>query len=131
MLQQRPAFSGFSVNDIDAARAFYADTLGVTVQENNNGMLTLELAGGQRVLIYPKDDHRAATFTVLNFEVPDIDAGVDDLTGRGVTFERYEGMPQDDRGIMREYGPPIAWFTDPAGNVLSLIQTGEEERASS
>ena len=130
MLRQRSAFSGYSVDDIEAAKTFYGNTLGVAVREND-GMLTLELAGGQRVLIYPKDDHRAATFTVLNFEVPDIDAGVDDLTGRGVTFERYEGMPQDDRGIMREYGPPIAWFTDPAGNVLALIQTGEEERASS
>ena len=129
MLQQRPAFSGFSVNDIDAARTFYGDILGLTVREDS-GMLTLELAGGQRVLIYPKDDHRAATFTVLNFEVPDIDAAVDELSGRGVTFERYDGMPQDERGVMREYGPPIAWFTDPGGNVLALIQTTEQERAS-
>lgn len=122
MLQQRPAFSGFSVDDIDAARTFYAETLGLTVREDN-GMLTLELAGGQRVLIYPKDDHAAATFTVLNFEVPDIDGAVDELSGLGVTFEHYDGMPQDERGVMREYGPPIAWFTDPAGNVLALIQT--------
>ena len=85
-------------------------------------MLNLDLAGGQRVLIYPKDDHQPASFTVLNFEVPDIDAAVDELAGRGVAFERYDGVPQDDRGIAREFGPPIAWFKDPAGNILSLIQ---------
>ncbi len=123
MLKQQRAFSGYSADDIGAAKAFYAGTLGLDVTEQD-GMLTLELAGGQRVLIYPKDDHQPATFTVLNFEVPDIGAAVDELTGKGVSFERYDGMPQDDRGIMTEFGPPIAWFADPAGNILSLIQTG-------
>jgi catechol 2,3-dioxygenase-like lactoylglutathione lyase family enzyme len=122
MLTHTGAFSGFSTNDIAAARAFYADTLGIRVAEEE-GMLNLELAGGQRVLIYPKDDHQPATYTVLNFEVADIDAAVDQLTVAGVTLERYEGSPQDDRGIVREWGPPIAWFTDPAGNILSVIQT--------
>lgn len=122
MLSQRPAFSGFSAGDIAVERAFYADTLGLKVTEED-GMLMLDMAGGQRVVIYPKDDHQPATFTVLNFEVEDIDAAVDDLVGRGVSLERYEGIPQDERGIAREFGPPIAWFTDPAGNVLSLIQT--------
>jgi catechol 2,3-dioxygenase-like lactoylglutathione lyase family enzyme len=122
MLSHRGAFSGFSTNDIGAARTFYADTLGVGVTEEH-GMLSLELAGRQRVIIYPKDDHQPATFTVLNFEVDDIDASVDALTAAGVKFERYEGLGQDERGIAREYPPPIAWFTDPAGNILSLIQT--------
>jgi catechol 2,3-dioxygenase-like lactoylglutathione lyase family enzyme len=122
MLSHNGAFSGFSTNDIAAARAFYADTLGITVKEEE-GMLNLELAGGQRVLIYPKDDHQPATYTVLNFEVADIDAAVDELTAAGVTLERYGGSPQDERGIVREWGPPIAWFTDPAGNILSVIQT--------
>lgn len=122
MLRDATAFSGFSTGDIGAAKAFYAGTLGLSVTEEN-GMLTLALAGGQRVLVYPKDDHQPATYTVLNFEVADVDAAVDDLVERGVTFLRYEGLPQDERGIAREWGPPIAWFADPAGNVLSLIQT--------
>lgn len=121
MLRDRPAFSGFSATDIDRERAFYGDTLGLAVTEEN-GILSLDLAGGQRVIIYQKEDHQPATFTVLNFEVPEIDAAVDELAGRGVTFERYEGFPQDERGIMREWGPPIAWFKDPAGNILSVIQ---------
>jgi predicted enzyme related to lactoylglutathione lyase len=124
MLSDATAFSGFSAGDIGEEKRFYADTLGLKVTEEN-GMLTLELAGGQRVLIYPKDDHQPATYTVLNFEVPDIDAAVDDLASRGVELLRYEGYPQDERGVMREYGPPIAWFADPAGNILAVIQTGE------
>ena len=124
MFKDTPAFSGFSTNDIDAARAFYRDTLGVEVDEQM-GMLNLKLGSGQRVIVYPKDDHQAATYTCLNFEVADIDRAVDDLAGKGVTFERYEGQEQDERGVMRQYGPPIAWFKDPAGNILSLIQTGD------
>lgn len=120
MLTHTGAFSGFSTNDIGAARAFYADTLGIAVKEEE-GMLNLDL-GGQRVLVYPKDDHQASTYTVLNFEVADIDAAVDELTAAGVELERYPGAPQDARGIVREWGPPIAWFTDPAGNILSVIQ---------
>jgi catechol 2,3-dioxygenase-like lactoylglutathione lyase family enzyme len=121
MLKDRPAFSGFSADDIDREQAFYAGTLGLEVTEEN-GMLMLDLAGGQRVLIYPKENHEPATFTVLNFEVPDIDAAVDELVGRGVAFERYEGFTQDERGIMREFGPPIAWFKDPAGNIVAILQ---------
>lgn len=121
MLSNATAFSGFSARDIGEEKAFYAGTLGLKVAEEN-GMLTLELAGGQRVLVYPKDDHKPATFTVLNFEVPDIDAAVDGLASRGVEFLRYPEFPQDERGIMREYGPPIAWFADPAGNLLAVIQ---------
>ena len=120
MLRNSHGFSGFSTNDMAAARAFYAETLGLDVTEEN-GMLTLKLAGGGRVLIYPKDNHEAATFTVLNFPVENIDNVVDDLAKAGIEFERYEGMGQDERGIAREYPPPIAWFKDPAGNVLSVI----------
>ena len=122
MLKDKPAFSGFSTNDIEAAKRFYGETLGVDVSEDH-GMLNLKLAGGQRVLVYPKDDHVPATFTVLNFEVADIDAAVDDLAAKGVAFEHYEGSGQDAKGIARQYPPPIAWFKDPAGNVLSVIQT--------
>jgi len=123
MLRDAPAFSGFSVDDVGRAREFYAETLGVDVGEEN-GMLTLALATGGRVLVYPKDDHTPATFTVLNFPVPDIEAAVDGLTARGVRFERYEGtdLETDERGIFRGGGPLIAWFTDPAGNVLSVLQ---------
>jgi catechol 2,3-dioxygenase-like lactoylglutathione lyase family enzyme len=122
MLHDSAAFSGFSSNDIPAAKAFYAETLGLEVSEEN-GMLTLEPAGGGRVLIYPKDDHEPATYTCLNFPVSDIDAAVEALAERGVTFERYEGVDHDARGVVRnDYGPPIAWFRDPAGNILSVMQ---------
>lgn len=123
MLRESTAFSGFSVDDVPSARAFYADTLGLDVVEEN-GMLTIELAGGGRVLAYAKPDHVPATFTVLNFPVPDIEAAVAALTQRGVRFEHYEGtqIETDALGIFRGGGPLIAWFTDPAGNVLSLIQ---------
>ncbi len=124
MLGASHAFSGFSTNDIPAAKMFYSQTLGLEVTEEN-GMLTLHLAGGGRVLIYPKDDHQPASFTVLNFPVENIDQAVDRLTQAGIRFERYEGAPQDERGIVREYGPAIAWFTDPAGNILSVLQ-GQE-----
>ena len=121
MLGESKAFSGFAVGDIEAARRFYADTLGLKVTEEN-GMLTLHLAGERPTLVYPKEDHEPATYTILNFPVDDIDAAVDALMEKGVAFELYEGAPQDDKGIMREYGPPIAWFRDPAGNVLSVIK---------
>ena len=121
MLGESKAFSGFAVGDIDAAREFYADTLGLKVTEEN-GMLTLHLAGERPTLVYPKEDHEPATYTILNFPVDDIDAAVDALMERGVAFELYEGAPQDEKGIVREYGPPIAWFRDPAGNVLSVIK---------
>ena len=121
MLGESKAFSGFAVDDIEAARGFYGDTLGLTVTEEN-GMLTLQLAGDRPTLIYPKDDHEPATYTILNFPVDDIDAAAEGLMERGVALEIYEGAPQDEKGIMREYGPPIAWFRDPAGNILSIIQ---------
>lgn len=115
------AFSGFAVDDISAAKTFYADALGLEVAEQN-GMLRIKSAGGAEVFVYPKPNHAPATYTILNFPVDDIDQAVDDLASRGVTFERYDGFEQDDRGVMRSGGPPIAWFTDPAGNVLSVLQ---------
>ena len=121
MLRDSQAFSGFSTDDIAKAREFYGGTLELEVTEAN-GMLRLHLAGGGSVLIYPKDDHEPASFTVLNFPVDDIDAEVDRLAGAGVQFERYEGSGQDERGIARGYPPPIAWFKDPAGNILSVLQ---------
>ena len=121
MFADTEAFSGFSVSDIDEARKFYAETLGLRVTEHD-GLLTLRLAGGRDTLVYPKADHTPATCTILNFRVDDIDAAVDELTSRGVSFERYEGMEQDAKGINRGGGPFIAWFTDPAGNILSVLQ---------
>ena len=116
------AFSGFSTNDVPAARAFYADVLGLDVSEEN-GMLFLRFDSGHEVLVYPKGPaHQPAGYTVLNFPVEDIDGAVDALTAAGVTLERYPGMPDPDaKGIYRGMGPDIAWFTDPAGNVLSVL----------
>ncbi len=124
MFENSQAFSGFSVDDIDAARAFYGETLGLTVETNAMGFLNLRLATGGVILIYPKQDHVPATYTVLNFPVTDIDAAVDELNARGVVTKIYDDHT-DERGIARppkpEYGPPICWFTDPAGNVLSVL----------
>jgi catechol 2,3-dioxygenase-like lactoylglutathione lyase family enzyme len=124
MLKDSKAFSGFSVDDFEAARAFYADTLGldVTVFDESMGLLSLDLTGGGTVMIYAKDTHQPATYTVLNFPVADVETAVDDLAAKGVSFERYDGFDQDDRGISRGPGPLIAWFTDPAGNVLSVLE---------
>jgi catechol 2,3-dioxygenase-like lactoylglutathione lyase family enzyme len=121
MLENSKAFSGFSVDDIPKARQFYGETLGLRVSEEN-GMLTLHLAGDRDTLIYPKDNHEPATYTTLNFPVEDVDKTVDELIARGVRFERYEGAEQDDKGVYRGQGPLIAWFKDPAGNILSVIQ---------
>lgn len=122
MLKDSHAFSGFSTNDIPAARAFYADVLGLEVSEDM-GLLNLKFAGGGRAIVYPKPNHEPATFTVLNFPVDDIEAAVDRLAAAGVTFERYEGMDQDGKGIARDaQGPAIAWFKDPAGNILSVLE---------
>jgi catechol 2,3-dioxygenase-like lactoylglutathione lyase family enzyme len=115
------AFSGFAVDDIPAARKFYEETLGLKVTEEH-GMLTLHIAGDRPILVYPKPDHTPATYTILNFPVDDIDKAVDELTGRGVRFERYDQVPADEKGVFRGGGPLIAWFTDPAGNVLSVLQ---------
>jgi len=121
-LAAAPAFGGFAVDDLATAREFYAGVLGLDVSEDG-GLLTLHLPGDRDVLVYPKPDHTPATFTILNFPVPDIDAAVDALAARGVRFARYDGFDQDDRGIQRgPDGPPIAWFTDPAGNVLAVLQ---------
>jgi catechol 2,3-dioxygenase-like lactoylglutathione lyase family enzyme len=120
MFEHTKAFSGFSVDDIPKATQFYGETLGLRVSEEN-GMLTLHLAGDRDTLIYPKDNHTPATFTILNFPVDDVDKAVDELTERGVQFERYEGAEQDEKGIHRGGGPLIAWFKDPAGNILSVI----------
>lgn len=123
MLTYDGSFSGFSVDDTEAATAFYRDKLGVEVVDEGMG-LQLKLPGGS-VFVYPKDDHVPATFTVLNFRVADIDAAADELAEAGIDLERYPGMPQDEKGIMRgkaaNMGPDIAWFTDPAGNVLSIL----------
>jgi catechol 2,3-dioxygenase-like lactoylglutathione lyase family enzyme len=121
-LSNSTAFSGFAVPDAAAAREFYAGTLGLEVTEEY-GLLTLHLNGGERpTLMYPKPDHTPAAYTILNFKVDDIEAAVDALAARGVEFVRYDGMEQDERGIMRGGGPYIAWFTDPAGNILSVLQ---------
>jgi len=121
MFENSKAFSGFSVDDIPKARQFYGETLGLRVSEEN-GLLTLHIAGDRNTLVYPKEDHTPATFTILNFPVDDVDKAVDELTARGVRFERYEGFDQDEKGVFRGEGPLIAWFKDPAGNILAVIQ---------
>lgn len=122
MFNKTNAFSGFSVDDIAAAKKFYGETLGVDVSEEH-GMLTLHIDQGGDILIYPKEDHTPATYTILNFPVVDVDQAVDQLGERGVTFERYEGLEQDEKGVARgDQGPAIAWFTDPAGNILSVLE---------
>lgn len=122
MFSDSKAFSGFAVPDVDAAEAFYGETLGIRVTKEH-GILTLHLDGGARpTIVYPKPDHVPAGYTILNFPVDDVGAAVRQLAERGVEVERYDGMPQDDDGVMRGNGPDIAWFTDPAGNVLSVIK---------
>jgi catechol 2,3-dioxygenase-like lactoylglutathione lyase family enzyme len=122
MFKDTKAFSGFSVDDVPRAKQFYGETLGLEVTEEN-GMLTLHLGGGGTVLVYPKDNHTPATFTILNFPVGNIEQAVDRLTSAGVRFERYEGqLETDEKGIFRGGGPNIAWFTDPAGNVISVLE---------
>jgi catechol 2,3-dioxygenase-like lactoylglutathione lyase family enzyme len=121
MFEHTKAFSGFAVDDISKATKFYGETLGLRVSEEN-GMLTLHIAGDRDTLVYPKPDHTPATYTILNFPVDDIESAVDELAARGVRFERYTSV--DEKGIFREMGPPIAWFKDPAGNILSVVQQG-------
>jgi len=121
MFKEAKAFSGFSSNEIEASKRFYGETLGLDVSEEMDG-LALHLSGGGEVFIYPKDNHVPATFTVLNFPVDDVEAAVDRLTAAGVAFERYEGFGQDEKGIARrDEGPAIAWFKDPAGNILAVL----------
>ena len=125
MFKDVQAFSGFSVSDIPQAKEFYGGTLGLEISEQG-GLLQLSLGGGGTVIAYPKENHEPASFTILNFPVDDIDRAVDELEANGVTFERYEGFEQDDKGIARGIaageGPDIAWFKDPTGNILSVLQ---------
>ncbi|MFE2169654.1 VOC family protein [Streptomyces sp. NPDC059447] len=125
MFEDTKAFSGFSVDDLARAKEFYGGTLGLRVTEDEPRMplLTLHLAGGTKVMVYAKDDHEPATFTILNFAVADVEKAVDELTAKGVRFERYEGFEADAKGIVRQDDGPaaIAWFKDPAGNVLSVL----------
>jgi catechol 2,3-dioxygenase-like lactoylglutathione lyase family enzyme len=126
MLADSKAYSGIGVDDFDAAKRFYGETLGLrtTVEDEENGLMTLHLAGDRNTLLYRSLTFSPAGYTILNFEVDDIDAAVDELTSRGVTFEQYNSdeIPQDEKGVMRAAGPFIAWFKDPAGNVLSVLQ---------
>jgi predicted enzyme related to lactoylglutathione lyase len=125
MLKANKAFSSFSVNDIQKAKDFYSQTLGVKVShEDEHDLLRLHVGNDAPVMVYPKPNHSAASFTVLNFEVDDVDKAVDELTQRGVRFEKYNqpNLKTDERGIMRGDGPVIAWFKDPAGNILSVVE---------
>jgi predicted enzyme related to lactoylglutathione lyase len=125
MFADTKAYSGFAVDDLDKAREFYGETLGVRTSavSEEGGLMSLDLAGDRSTLVYEKPDFTPATYTILNFPVDDIDQAVDELTGRGVSLERYEGFEQDEKGIARfGDGPQIAWFKDPAGNVLSVLQ---------
>ncbi len=127
MFKNTKAFGSFSVNDLQKAKEFYGRTLGLEVSESPEG-LELHIAGGNSVFVYPKPDHTAATFTILNFPVNNIDDAVDQLTKLGVRFEKYEGeMKTDEKGIFRGEGPEIAWFKDPAGNFLSVLKTDRKE----
>ena len=123
MFEDTNAFSGFSVDDLEKAKEFYSQTLGLEVSEMN-GLLTLNIANGTRILIYPKPNHTPATFTILNFPVAEIEPAVDELTRRGVRFEHYDedDLKTDEIGIARGEGPLIAWFRDPAGNILSVLE---------
>jgi catechol 2,3-dioxygenase-like lactoylglutathione lyase family enzyme len=124
MFSETKAFSGFAVDDLAEAAHFYSETLGIrtTMVDEENGLLTLHFAGDRDVLVYRKPDYTPATYTILNFPVDEIEAAVDELAARGVTFERYDGANQDAKGIARGPGPLIAWFTDPAGNIISVLQ---------
>jgi catechol 2,3-dioxygenase-like lactoylglutathione lyase family enzyme len=121
MFADTKAFSGFAVDDVAKAREFYGGTLGIGTSEEH-GILTLHLAGGRDTIVYPKPGHTPAEYTILNFPVDDIDTAVDELTARGVRFEHYDGLGQDEKGVNRAGGPFIAWFRDPAGNILSVLQ---------
>lgn len=121
MFGSTEAFSGFAVDDMDKARAFYGETLGIDTS-SENGIMTLHLAGDRPTIVYPKPDHVPAAYTILNFRVADIEQAVDGLAERGVALQRYDGFEQDQRGIFRGGGPYIGWFKDPAGNVLAVLQ---------
>lgn len=126
MFKDSKAFSGFSVDDLEKAKDFYGNLLGIELVDNPMGMVELKLATGGHVIIYPKPNHAPATYTVLNFPVKSVDDAVDALTAKGIIFEKYDGMQQDEKGIARggrDKGPTIAWFKDPAGNILSVLET--------
>jgi len=125
MFKNAKAFSSISVNDLQKAKEFYGQTLGLKISETDEG-LELNLAGGNTVFFYPKPNHTPASFTVLNFRVNDIEGAVEELTMLGVRLERYNqpDLKTDEKGIMRGPGPQIAWFKDPAGNILSVIEEG-------
>jgi predicted enzyme related to lactoylglutathione lyase len=124
MFANTKAFSGFAVDDVRKAREFYGETLGLktSVLDEESGLIVLHLAGDRDTLVYQKPDFTPATYTILNFQVDDVDEAVDHLVARGVRFERYEGFEQDEKGIARGNGPTIAWFTDPAGNILAVLE---------
>jgi catechol 2,3-dioxygenase-like lactoylglutathione lyase family enzyme len=124
MFANTKAYSGFAVDDLQRAREFYGETLGLktSVMSEEDGLMSLDLAGDRGTLVYQKPDFVPATYTILNFPVDDVEKAVDELSGRGVRFERYEGFEQDEKGIARGLGPKIAWFKDPAGNVLSVLE---------
>jgi len=124
MLTNAKAYSGFAVDDLEKALEFYGETLGVktSVLDRENGLMVLHLAGDRDTLVYRKPDYVPATYTILNFTVADVDEAVDELTAQGVDFERYDGFDQDEKGISRGNGPQIAWFKDPAGNILSVLE---------
>ena len=124
MFENTKAYSGFAVDDLQKAQEFYGETLGLktSLLDEENGLLSLHLAGGRDTLVYLKQDYTPATYTILNFPVDDIDKAVEELAARGVRFERYDGFDQDEKAIARGPGPNIAWFKDPAGNVLSVLQ---------
>jgi catechol 2,3-dioxygenase-like lactoylglutathione lyase family enzyme len=124
MFANTKAYSGFAVDDIQKAREFYGETLGLktSTMSEENGLISLDLAGDRGTLVYQKPDFVPATYTILNFPVDDVDEAVDELAARGVRFERYDGFEQDEKGIARGNGPSIAWFKDPAGNILSVLQ---------
>jgi predicted enzyme related to lactoylglutathione lyase len=124
MFESTKAFSGFAVDDMEKAREFYGETLGLNVEvwDEENGLLALHLAGDRDTLVYLKPDFTPATYTILNFPVEDVEAAVDELARRGVQMERYDGFDQDEKGIARGPGPKIAWFEDPAGNILSVLE---------
>ena len=125
MFRDSPAFSGFAVPDLEQARGFYGGTLGLDARTGEMGTFELHLGGGTVVFVYEKPDHVPATYTVLNFPVQSVEAAVDALAVAGVEMQRYPGFGQDERGISRGNGPTIAWFTDPAGNILSVLETGQ------
>ncbi|HEY5709466.1 MAG TPA: VOC family protein [Solirubrobacterales bacterium] len=126
MFASTKATSSFAVDDVEAAKRFYGETLGLGTADlsEEHGLISLQLAGDHQVLVYRKEDFAPAVYTILNFEVDDVDAAVDELSGKGVTFERYDGFSQDEKGIARGPGPQVAWFKDPAGNILSVLEQG-------